>query len=234
MQSINWQQFQLLAESNGLTLNQIEKYNQYQFFINDNQLFFKNDNFMSNELPIGANIDFVLTKLVSQFKTAGFKREPLAKAIGLKQYSSITDATFGMGGDSMYFLAMGLKVIAYEREPIIFLINKIKIDSLAKIDERFNFIKLHFGEANEGLTHEVIYYDPMYSDHNDKALPNKQMRIFRSVIGVDTDEITVANKLKNLCLRFVIKRPLKASVLLEKPQIQFKGKSTRYDVYLNL
>lgn len=234
MQPLSWDKFQLLAESNGLSINEIQKYQRYEFFIQENQLLFKNDSFMSNELPIGANIDFVFTKLQSQFKAVGFKREPLAKAIGLKQNSLLIDATFGMGGDSMYFLAMGLKVNAYEREPLIFLINKLKLNQLKDSIEVFEKITLNFGEVDYNTSHEVIYYDPMYSDHNEKALPNKQMRIFRSVIGIDEDEQVVASKLIKACGRLIIKRPIKALALLNNPQIQFKGKSTRYDVYLNL
>jgi 16S rRNA (guanine1516-N2)-methyltransferase len=73
----------------------------------------------------------------------------------------------------------------------------------------------------------------MFEDANEKALPKKEMRIFRSVVGSDEDALSVFNMARALKpKRLVIKRPRLSIPLMENPNISFKGKATRYDVYL--
>ena len=83
----------------------------------------------------------------------------------------------------------------------------------------------------------VVYFDPMYTQRNTKALPSKEMQVFREVLPPNTeDEI---NKFIHLGLsitkdRVVLKRSIKARILKNKNyEMSFKGKSTRYDVYLS-
>lgn len=231
--SISFEQLQLLAESNEIDPQLLQKYHDYQFFYRDGQLAFKSLDFNDNEKPICSTIDLHYTKFMQQFKRVGHKREPFSKSLGSKRPKIITDATFGMGGDSMYFLAMGLNVTAYEREPLIFLIHKLKIDWLSEHNEAFGKVDLKLGSCLNTDNVELIYFDPMYSDHNEKALPGKNMRIFRSLVGSDADSEEIARQLRSKCHRLVIKRPIKAPLLLPAPTNSFKGKSTRYDVYLN-
>lgn len=231
--SISFEQLQLLAESNEMDPQLLQKYHDYQFFFQSGQLAFKSPDFNDNENPICSTIELHYTKFMQQFKRVGHKREPLSKSLGSKRPKSIIDATFGMGGDSMYFLAMGLEVIAFEREPLIFLMHKLKIESLTEQNEAFSRINLKLGNCLDTENVDLIYFDPMYSEHNEKALPGKNMRIFRSLVGSDADSEEVANKLRLKCHRLVIKRPIKAPLLLTGPTNSFKGKSTRYDVYLN-
>jgi 16S rRNA (guanine1516-N2)-methyltransferase len=211
----------------------LQKYHDYQFFYQNGELAFKSPDFNDNENPICSTIDLHYTKFMQQFKRVGHKREPLSRSLGSKRPEIITDATFGMGGDSMYFLAMGLEVIAFEREPLIFLMHKLKIDYLSGHNKAYNRINLKLGSCLNTENVELIYFDPMYSDHNEKALPGKNMRIFRSLIGSDADSEEVATQLRSKCYKLVIKRPIKAPLLLSTPTNSFKGKSTRYDVYLN-
>jgi 16S rRNA (guanine1516-N2)-methyltransferase len=86
---------------------------------------------------------------------------------------------------------------------------------------------------SSGTTEEVIYFDPMFDDINEKSLPKKEMRIFRSFIGHDMDAKTVVEMAKKRGpKRLVVKRPRLSKVLLDSPNIVFEGKATRYDVYL--
>lgn len=86
---------------------------------------------------------------------------------------------------------------------------------------------------NETLLPEVIYYDPMYPAKNKTALPSKEMQILRELNGMNEDnpEI-VATALRLKIKRVVVKRPLKAKVILEKPTFQLSSKLVRYDVYV--
>lgn len=231
--SISLKQLQLIAESNNVDPQLLKKYHDYQFFYESGKLAFKSPHFNDNENPICSSIELHYTKFMQQFKRVGHKREPLSKSLGSKRPQVITDATFGMGGDSMYFLAMNLEVTAYEREVLIFLMHKLQINSLCEHNDAFKRINLKLGSCLTTENVDLIYFDPMYSGHNEKALPGKNMRIFRSLVGSDEDSEEVALQLRSKCLRLIIKRPIKAPFLLMEPASSFKGKSTRYDVYLN-
>ena len=62
------------------------------------------------------------------------------------------------------------------------------------------------------------------------------MEVFKDIVGEDLDSKEYAKQiLANLPKgkRFVIKRPIKAEALIEKPSGSFEGKTTRYDLYVN-
>ena len=64
------------------------------------------------------------------------------------------------------------------------------------------------------------------------ALPRKEMRIFKEVVGEDLDSDEFLKwALKTAKERVVVKRSLSAPVLMEKPTASYEGKSTRYDMY---
>ena len=74
----------------------------------------------------------------------------------------------------------------------------------------------------------------MFEDANEKALPKKEMRIFRSFIRHDQDALSVFTLVQSLNpKRFVVKRPRLSVELGLRPQIKIEGKATRYDVYFS-
>lgn len=158
-------------------------------------------------------------------------KEPLARALGFKKGHEkpyVLDATAGMMGDCILMLAMGARVDLCERNPIAaaLCINTIKNNNLD--------INLYFGPATDlNLDPDVIYFDPMYAQKNDKTRPKKEMQIFRDVVGLDLDAMKTARLLFRKSKRLVIKRSIKANPLLENPSMTISGKSTSYDVYLN-
>lgn len=181
--------------------------------------------------PVFTNIESQLDYHKKFFFKNSIYKEPLAKAIGLKKGQIkpiIYDATAGMLGDSILIYSFGFKVHAFERNPIAYILSK---NALSLAESIFN---LEFGLASTKIeSSDVIYFDPMYEEKNDKTLPKKEMRIFREVVGVDSDAKIEAEKLKLLTKRLVIKRSTKANSLIENPSFSIKGKSTRYDIYLN-
>lgn len=80
----------------------------------------------------------------------------------------------------------------------------------------------------------VVYLDPMYPHRSKSALVKKEMRILRILVGDDEDSaklltsaLQVANK------RVVVKRPAYAPPLTGlEPNLVFKTKNNRFDVYL--
>lgn len=82
---------------------------------------------------------------------------------------------------------------------------------------------------------DVVYLDPMYPDEgrSKSALPKKGMQVFRRLVGEDQDAHKVFEAAKALAgQRVVVKRPLYASAIQEKPTHTFEGKTARYDMYL--
>lgn len=167
------------------------------------------------------------------FKNSPFK-ENLAKALGHKNMNEapqVLDATGGMLSDTILMYAMGIQDITVtERHPLAQVLIQNALDCYSTT------IKFNKTDAmNISDKYEVIYFDPMYDEVNKKSSANKLMTLFRDHIGVDHDAASVAKHLKSLSTkRLVIKRPIKSKPLLDGVSIEFKGKSTRYDVYISL
>jgi 16S rRNA (guanine1516-N2)-methyltransferase len=101
-------------------------------------------------------------------------------------------------------------------------------------------IKLVVGDAIELLSQspdqkapEVVYLDPMYPLRGKTALPKKEMRLLRRLVGDDEDAGELFNAAARVARdRVVVKRTPRAPPLAPKPSISCRGKLARYDVYL--
>ena len=205
-----------------------------------NELFFHTRLDNKPILVGGFSLPVLWNKLVRQ--RGAVKKEPLAKAIGLKNIKEnkmVVDMSCGTGKDSLLLLSFGANVHAFERDRIIYIILYFYFLQLKTLD---NFPKERF-ILSEGSPHDfnfdnvpaVIYFDPMYSENaNKKAAPRKHMAIFRDFVGLDHDYLEHLKYALNVASnRVVLKRPLKSEVIF--PDLishSIKGKSTRYDVYL--
>lgn len=160
------------------------------------------------------------------------RSQPLYRALGSKnnQMPVVWDVTCGLAGDSLQLLAYGCEVISWERHPVPALM-LLRAYSAWKhpVKERW---RIDFERSEAPSEAQVIYFDPMYSEVNKKALPRKEMRIFREVVGQDSDAETVARELLSYKKRLIIKRPPGAGQLLPHPSFQQEGKAVRLDVYL--
>jgi 16S rRNA (guanine1516-N2)-methyltransferase len=161
-------------------------------------------------------------------------KEPLAKSLGLvgNKNRLIWDATCGTAKDALLINHFGGQVIGFERNPIVYL---LLLSSKEKCPVNIEFL---FGDSLRlELDHlpkpDVIYYDPMFPEKNKKsALPRKEMQIFKSLLGPDTDSIKFLTWAKTKAIdRVVVKRPLKAEFVHPNPSASYEGKSTRYDMY---
>lgn len=177
-----------------------------------------------------------------QGKNYSLKKEPLARALGVKGdgTTAVIDATCGTGKDSVLLLKFGAVVTAYERNPII---AALFFDALQRamscgdqfsevLNNRFSF---SFGDAAliDTISCDAVFIDPMYPHKKKKALPRKEMQIFRNVVGADCDSEKLLHWARALGnKRIVVKRPNHAEYLGETPTHSYQGKSTRYDLYL--
>ncbi len=189
------------------------------------------------ERPISVDIDRDLQRHELYFKSASILREVPAKAIGVKGgvRPKILDLTGGLLGDSLLFLSYGCEVLALERNPIIaFLIKSALKNASHPLLQKFSFIESEAFTFLETLPNvDIIYFDPMFEDVNEKSLPKKEMRIFRSFVGSDKDAKKVIVEAKKLTpKRLVVKRPRLSATLMDPVDVIFEGKATRYDVYL--
>lgn len=194
---------------------------------------------LPKERPIGIEFDRELTRHEEFFKKSSLQKEMLAKAIGVKgpYRPKVLDLTAGLLGDSLMMLAFGCQVWASERHPVI----KFLIESALKNAQHPKKTAFHFlpEDASNVLNNspqvDVIYFDPMFEDANEKASPRKEMRIFRNLIGPDQDALRVFEKALGIrAKRLVIKRPRQSVFLGKEPSVQYIGKSTRYDVYFSV
>lgn len=165
-------------------------------------------------------------------------KEPLAKALGIKGRNDqdqtkkrIWDTTCGTGKDATLIQHFGAELTAFERHPAVYL---LLMDALRRFPLAMT---LKFGDASQlsFLPEErpdVIYYDPMYPAKKKSALPRKEMRIFKEMVGEDHDsDQFIEWALKTAKERVVVKRPLEADPIKKNPAASYTGKSTRYDMY---
>ena len=168
---------------------------------------------------------------------------PLFKALG-KNVNTVIDATCGSGVDSMFFLALGYEVYAYERNPLVAFLLEEAISFYLNFDSDFaNELKrFHFQNKDiskiDNIANEssVLYYDPMFPAKKKKsALARKEMEVFKVFVGEDADQQDTLQKLfSRFKGRVIVKRPLKAAPILPGVSSEFLGKTTRYDLYLKI
>jgi 16S rRNA (guanine1516-N2)-methyltransferase len=178
--------------------------------------------------------DFEETYKYHQRQKYAIGREPLAKALGIKGNGSpiIWDTTCGTGKDSLLIHYFGAKLRSFERHPAIYL---LLVDAKRRFPLDFDLVFADASRLIEGIQPDVIYYDPMYpekSGSKKSALPRKEMRIFKEIVGEDFDSVDFLEwALKTAKSRVVVKRSLNSLPVKEKPSASYLGKSTRYDMY---
>ena len=189
-------------------------------------------------------IDFLSGPLRQRLLKNAGRRELIARAVGWKQQEKLTvlDATAGLGRDGFLLATLGFAVIMLERSPIIAALLRDGLQR-ALADPAFKHlaIELQVIDAIDYLRlleprhyPDIIYLDPMFPQRTKSARVKKEMQYLQALLGSDTDIDTLfALALRRAKKRVVLKRPKAASVFSAvKPDIQFIGKDSRFDVYL--
>lgn len=187
-------------------------------------------------------VDFLAGKLAHRHQYGGGRGQLIARAIGLKNKptANVLDLTAGLGSDAFVLASLGCQVTMVERSPVIC---ALLADGLERAQAApwFKQLKLCLVEADASdylanITNkpDVIYLDPMFPESKKTALVKKEMRMLKLLVGFDES----AGKLVEMSLqvaksRVVVKRALHAPTLSDlKPDLQYKGKSSRFDAYL--
>ena len=173
----------------------------------------------------------------------GGRKELLARAVGIKAQAipMVLDATAGLGRDAFVLASLGCSVQCIERSPIIAALLQDGLNRLMATDQTID-MKLVVANATDYMKQvpeiarpDVVYLDPMYPMRTQSALVKKELRILREIVGEDQDAASLLHgALRIAKKRVVIKRPLHAPLLDNdvKPSIVYKGKTSRFDVYL--
>lgn len=188
------------------------------------------------------DIDFLSGKNAYRQQQLSIKKELIARACGLKQGQRpvIYDVTGGLGRDSFMLARLGCQVTCIERHPEI----------AAALDDAFLRAKQAFPDLDVTFIHadaidilkalakanypDVIYLDPMFPERKKSALVKQEMRELRELVGDDDDAVDLFElALTKAKQRVVVKRSRLAPQLSDAaPDIQYKGQSSRFDVYL--
>ena len=174
-------------------------------------------------------------------------RQDLFRAIGVKQglRPRVLDCNAGLGRDSLLFAAIGCAVTSVERHPLLFLAvdDALRrcLGSHSTIAQHCAEIRLLFDDAETLLrdcdveSFDTVYLDPMFPERRKSAQVKHEAQLLQYYCGDDDDSekllvIARQRKFKRIC----VKRPLHSPFLNnEKPSLQYKGKSTRFDVYFS-
>ncbi len=207
-----------------------------------------------DEPKLGAiSVDLVGGAVGHRRKFGGGKGQSIAKAAGLNKGAtpSVLDGTAGLGRDAFVLASLGCKVQMIERNPVVAALlddglERAKADAEigAWVGERMSLLHASSLDAldslfkQEGFEHpDVVYLDPMYPHPENKkksALVKKEMRVFQSLVGADTDADGLLEPAMALATkRVVVKRPDYANWLDEKkPTMAIETKKNRFDVYV--
>ena len=188
-------------------------------------------------------VDFAGGAVGYRFRSGGERGHPLVRAAGIKdRVPSIVDATAGLGRDAFLLASAGAKVTLIERSAEVHALlgealTRAATESaeLAEVIARMTLIHGDAKDKLPELTPDVVIVDPMHPPRRNTALVKQEMRQLSAIVGADED----ADALMRVALatareRVVLKWPLRARPLLEKPKPshQLTGKTVRYEVFL--
>jgi 16S rRNA (guanine1516-N2)-methyltransferase len=192
-------------------------------------------------------VDFIKGKIGYRRNHGGGRQQALAKAIGLKRGATPTviDATAGLGREAFILADLGCDVWMIERSPVI---AALLHDGLQRAQQDFEIgalITQHLHFVHDDAQHwlcqlsahqypQVIYLDPMYPPRHKSALVKKEMRLFRQIVGEDSDAPQLLTQaLTYAQQRVVVKRPQWAPPLGNYPAaFKIRSENTRFDIYI--
>jgi 16S rRNA (guanine1516-N2)-methyltransferase len=195
-------------------------------------------------------VDWVGGAMGFRRKRGGGRGQAVARAVGMKGPHSkprVLDLTAGLGRDAFVLATLGCTVLALERQAEIFQLLKDGLRRANQDAETFEALgerlQLLQADANALLAlwpagpladfkPDVLYLDPMHPPRKKSALPRKEMRLFRQLVGADFDqEQLLAAARATGVKRVVVKRPSSAPPLAPGVSSSISGKTTRFDVY---
>ncbi|OOF07383.1 16S rRNA methyltransferase [Salinivibrio sp. MA440] len=196
-------------------------------------------------------VDFVSGAVAHRRKFGGGKGQAIAKAVGLNKGITprVLDATAGLGRDAFVLASLGCSVQMIERHPVVAALLDDGLqrayqdpDIGAWMQSRMTLLHANSEQALTDMANmpglvrpDVIYLDPMYPHKKKAALVKKEMRVFQSLVGADSDaDALLLPALQLARSRVVVKRPDYATPLADRPpHSTITTKKNRFDMYIN-
>jgi 16S rRNA (guanine1516-N2)-methyltransferase len=160
-----------------------------------------------------------------------------------KRAKHILDATGGFGHDAALLTCMGWDVTCVERHPFLAAILELAVAQIRDNPDLHQAIgdrlRVVHGDASTVLSAgewpcppDVVYLDPMFEGRSGSAKPRKRAQLLQRLLGTDQDAPDLLVTARAVCGRVVVKRPDDGPPLAPSPDVVFKGRLVRYDVYL--
>jgi 16S rRNA (guanine1516-N2)-methyltransferase len=172
------------------------------------------------------------------------KQQNLIKALGLKKHPStrILDGMAGLGKDAFLMACVGCSVQMLEKSLIIHALLKDGLERLSVGMGGVSNPSLELQQADflscaySKQDFDIVYLDPMYPIAGRKSRAKKDMDRLHDLVGIDTQEQKQLDKALSIAgRRVIIKRPKNApDFAAKKPDISYRGSSSRFDVYLTI
>lgn len=190
--------------------------------------------------------DFVGGPVGHRMRHGGGHGQALPKAVGFKGGTTpeIVDATAGLGRDAFLLASLGAQVTLIERSAHMYQLLKAGMErarsenkDYAKIIARMTLMKGDAKDILPSLKPKIVLIDPMHPPRQKSALVKKEMRMIREIVGTDQDSTELLEvALGTATSRVVLKWPMRAAPMvgIKKPSHQISGKSTRYDVFIQI
>jgi 16S rRNA (guanine1516-N2)-methyltransferase len=206
------------------------------------------------------HLDYLQGNLGFRLTPERVLHEPLAKVID--KHAWVIDATGGLGKDGLMLAMMGCKVWMCEAHPLLSALIQDALER-AKNSPNFNFFLGHpdkfqfFPEDAKNILEklvnlpkenrpEIVYLDPMFPVRKKSSLVKKEMQWLKAIHDepnsteqphaylVTPEEALFDLAIKTATKRVIVKRPLHAPTLVQKPPPSFSKlfQSARFDVYL--
>jgi 16S rRNA (guanine1516-N2)-methyltransferase len=176
------------------------------------------------------------------------RKQPLARAIG-RRTDLVLDGTAGLGQDARLLAAMGYRVLATERSPVL---HAMLLDGLRRAEADPAIASVLGGRlriwpepadvrtvlrtlAETGeMSPDAVFLDPMFPPRRkDTALARKSVRMIRAIVGSDEDAAEVLAAARHRVRRVIVKRPPEAAPVAADPTMTIASKLARLDVYVN-
>ena len=179
------------------------------------------------------------------------KNQNIVKAIGIRGSTRprVLDATAGLGKDAYLLASLGCEVQMLERSAVVHALLEDGMQRALSCDDkiverlsRMQLLKTDFldfvrdSASDAEKKYDVIYLDPMFPARSKTARVKKDMYLLQQMLGHDEGNMDpVFSAARALAQKRVVVKRAKLSPYLtaEKPDIEFKASSSRYDVYLS-
>jgi len=207
----------------------------------------------SKGAPGAVRVDFSAGSLTHRLADDP-KHQNLVRAVGLNKATaragvcpSVLDATAGLGKDAFLLAMTGCSVLMLERSRIVHAMLADGLDralasdkviantAVAEVASRLSLRHGDLLELGDSLQRvDVVYLDPMFPARRKSARVKKDMFLLQGLLGHEENKpglLQAALKLADN--RVVVKRgKLSPALGARTPDVSYKGRNSRYDVYL--